>query len=56
MVKNVLFTPKMLKNVVFFRKICKLGIELININQTYTNHLTFVVFYVKMVKIDFEDT
>ena len=46
----------MLKNVVFSSEICKLGIELININQTYANHLTFVVFYVKMVKIDFEDT
>ena len=56
MVKNVLFTLKCLKTSFFLREICKLGIELININQTYTNHLTFVVFYVKMVKIDFEDT
>lgn len=31
-------------------------IELININQTYTNHLTFVVFHVKMVKIDFDSS
>ena len=39
----------------FLRKSSKLGIVLLNINQIYTNHLIFIVFYVKMVKISFED-